>query len=531
MCTRRLIGWRRSRALRRGLLACGAGFALVGGGAPTATAAGFVTANGCPHHQAFVEGDDAAVSDRLPAGYAPVRTPTGAPLLFVRAIRCEELGVDGQAGPGIIATFGVVIESPDGLGCASAAPIVGMLNGENPPICNWYLFGWLSDDRRLIKWLHEGTPGVPAAYAAGLEFELGEPDSSQSGVPFHFATPASVPSPFTIDAVGREHDGELRVRGGYWLDTPDGTLKFVLSTNDLTSGSATGVVTAAPGSLLAILMGATERSYVPGYSEFSAERWQRASYRKQNLAPAEGADSFDGSCSFHGVVRFTPPATNAASRDVMYDWDGEGTCTGTLNGEEVSDAPAKAHQAGPAHATCNEAVTITPGQGAIRFASGEEIRSTVEFSSVATEVDLTYYGERSGFSRGHATFLTDRTSPDVLERCESEEGVTETPLDVTMTTESPLVSEPPREAPRLKARVAPQHVRRGERRAFRFRVRSSDGGPVKRALIEFAGHREQTGRYGKARIVTALHRTGRHRARIGKQGFERVRVSVRARPA
>jgi hypothetical protein len=498
--------------------------ALVGAGPPSAGAAGFMAAEGCQMHQPFIEGDDVAVSARLPEGYSPVRTSSGAPLLFVRAIRCEALGVGARAAPGVMASFGVVVESPDGLGCGSASPVGGTLRGDNPPICNWYPFSWLADDRRVVDWLRDGTPGFPAVHLPGLEFELGTSDPAQGGAPFRFRTPASAPSPFSIEAVGREHPGELVVRGGYWVDTPKGTVKLPWGSDNLTGGDASGVVTAAPGSLLATLMGAEQRSYSPEFASFVHERWEDASYRKQNLAPAPTADRFEGSCSFEGVVRFTPPATNTPT-DLVYEWDGTGTCTGALNGRDVSGAPAKAHQAGRSYGSCRQARTTEPGQGAITFRGGETIRYTQDFRSTSTEVDLTYYGERSGFARGHATFLTDRTSPDITERC-NVGGVEETPLDVELTTESPLVSEPPRKAPRLKLKVAPNEVRRGHRQTFRFRVATSDGRPAKRAIVEFAGRRVRTGREGRARIAVKLKRSGRHRARATKRGFRAARAVV-----
>jgi hypothetical protein len=400
------------------------------------------------------------------------------------------------------------------------------MNGENPPICNWYLFGALSDNRAVVRWLREGTDGVPATYVPGLRFDLGQFDAGQGGAPFHFETPATAPSPFVVDAIGREHDGELPVRGGYWMDTPGGTMKLVISTNDLTSGDATGSVRAAPGSLLAALMGTGERTYAPGYSSFSAERWQHASYRKQQLGPAPGADRFDGSCSFEGNASFTPPATNTTEQDLTYDWKGSGTCSGTLNGRELSDASAKAQQTGRAHATCGDAKTIAPGAAAITFPGGETIRSTLDFLSHQTEVDLMYFGERSGFARGHASFLTDRTSPDLAMRCGSDEGVSETPLDVTLATDSPLVSEPAPSTRRLAVTVAPRKVQRGERRAFRFRVVTRDGRSVRGAVVEFAGRRVRTGRAGRARVVAELRRAGRHRARVRKSGFPPARTVV-----
>jgi hypothetical protein len=292
----------------------------------SASAAGYMTARGCQMHQAFVEGDDAAVGARLPAAYTAVRVSSGAPLLFVRAIRCDALGAGGKEAPGVMASFGVVVESPDGLGCGSASPVGGTLRGDNPPICNWYPLSWLAEDRRVVNWLRDGTPGFPALHMPGLEFELGEFDSAQGGEPFRFRTPASAPSPFSIEAVGRRHPGELVVRGGYWVETAEGTVKVPWGSDDLTGGDAGGVVTAAPGSLLATLMGAQQRSYAPEFSSFVHERWQDGSYRKQNLAPAPGASRFEGSCSFAGDVRFTPPVTNSPA-DLVYEWDGSGSCT------------------------------------------------------------------------------------------------------------------------------------------------------------------------------------------------------------
>jgi hypothetical protein len=174
-------------ARARALVVLGIAAVLFAAGPPSASASSFVTATGCPHHQAFIEGDDEAVRAFLPESYAPVRTSSGAPLLFVRAIRCDALGVDGDTAPGIMATYGVVIETPDGRGCASASPL-GSLGGDFPPICNWYLLGWLADDPRVVDWLRKGTPEVPAAHVPGLEFELGAFDPAQGGAPFSFRT-------------------------------------------------------------------------------------------------------------------------------------------------------------------------------------------------------------------------------------------------------------------------------------------------------------------------------------------------------
>jgi hypothetical protein len=504
--------------------------ALVGSTPAHARPASFSVGNGCLEHQAFVAGDAAAVDARLPDSYRPVRDgSSGRPVVFARALRCEGMTIEGRSAPATVASFGVMVESPDGRGCSSAAPGLGEVREDMPPICNWYVLSWLADDRRIVDWLRDGTPGFPAVHVPGLVFEAGGFDAARGGAPFHFDTTAAAPSPFTIDDVARERPGELSVRGGYWADTPQGTVKLALSTDKLTGGDAAGVVRAAPGSELAMLMGAEERPYLQQFSDFAAVRIADGSYRKQILGPADNVDSLAGSCSFTGNVTFSPPATNRQAI-LTYGYEGSGTCSGTLNGRQVDGARIRIHQGGRAQATCRSARTIEPGVGALEFETGEVIRATLDFTSHDTEVDLTYYGERSGTAPGHATFLTPRTSPDVVRQCENE-GVTETPLDITLRTDSPLVSERPvagAESRRLRLTVSPRRARTGRRTTFRFRV-TAGGRPVARALVRFAGRRARTGRRGRARITATLRRPGRRTARASKSGFGRGRAGVLVR--
>ena len=60
-------------------------------------AASFVAAANCVEHQAFVDGDDAAVAARLPKHYTAVRdTANGRPLVFARALHCDKSTLDGH---------------------------------------------------------------------------------------------------------------------------------------------------------------------------------------------------------------------------------------------------------------------------------------------------------------------------------------------------------------------------------------------------------------------------------------------------
>ena len=259
------------------------------------------------------------------------------------------------------------------------------------------------------------------------------------------------------------------------------------------------------------------------------------------LTPAgatEKLDSFAGSCSVQGTDTFTPPATNT-QRPLIVEYDASGTCSGTLDGREVSNAPVKLHSVARSNGSCPYAQTMEPGQGTITFADGTAIRYTFEFTSVGTEVDLTMHGERSGSARAHATFLTQRTPPDVTAKCAGD-GAAEVPMDLTLTTDSPLVSarsaggnarppRPGRASARLRLVVRPRSVRAGRRTIFGFRVATADGRPASRAIVRFAGRRARTRRGGAARIVVTLRRTGRRTARANKSGFRVARATIRVR--
>src|SRR3954466_13076376 len=151
--------------VRIGVVAAALTFA---GAAPAHAGVRPALARDCDEQQAFIEGDSAAVAANLPARYTPVRAGDGNPLLFARAIRCRSLTAAGRSGRAVMASFGVVIETPDGLGCASATP--GPAPGDVPPACNWYTLSWLANRHRVVHWLRRGTPAFPARYVPGLRF-------------------------------------------------------------------------------------------------------------------------------------------------------------------------------------------------------------------------------------------------------------------------------------------------------------------------------------------------------------------------
>ena len=327
-------------ATRRLFVSAGVVAALVGGafapvGATSSPA--YIVVHNCQEEQAFVDGDPAAVAARLPQRYTAVRDPVShAPVLFMRAERCS-VQINGAASPATMASFGVVVQSPDGRGCASGVPVVGGGQGAMPPVCNWYTLRWFATSQPVVDWLQAGTPDFPAAYAPGLVFTLGGNDPTRGGAPFEFRAPAATQAPFAMHAITQQRPGTLIVRGGYWADTAAGTVKLAFSTDTLTSGSARGFVTAPPGTEVAALLGAPQRAYLPGYSALAAEQFSRGIYRKQVDAPAQDAHAFAGSCVVKGTVTFTPPATNVP-QPLHYDYPAIGTCSGALDGRHIEKA-------------------------------------------------------------------------------------------------------------------------------------------------------------------------------------------------
>ena len=490
----------------------------------------WVLGSDCHEQQAWVDGDEAAVAARLPKRYTAVRdNGTGKPLLFVRALRCARTSLGG-APNAIVASYGIVVESPDGRGCGSALPVIGPAKGDGLPVCNWYTLALLTNDQAMAGWL----AGWPVRYTPDLLYSLSDPD-------FHFRAPG-----FDIDATWRERPGELSVRGGYWNDGQDGTLELPVTTDDLVSGEATGTVTAGAGSELAELLGTTKADYAPGYSQFSAQRFGRGIYRRQLYGPArpgEQLDSFAGTCSLKGDVTFSPPAKNEAQA-LTYDYAAKGTCSGTLDGRKVSDAPVALRQGGHSQGGCQQAATTTPGDGVLSFSSGEAIGFTLDFTTHGTEVSGEGYGLRSGIARGSATFATQRTGPDVATGCAGD-GAKTVPMDLTLTTDTPLVdgrSRAARATPgrsgasggapargRLRVSVTPRRARAGRRTRFAFRVTNADGRPAAGARVWFAGRRARASRNGRTTIVATLHGHGRRSVRATLAGSAAARAMVLVR--
>jgi hypothetical protein len=490
-----------------------------------AHAASYTTAEDCREHESFVHGDEAAVQARLPERYEPVRE-SGKPLVFARAVRCAAFTVDGRSAPATLAMYGIVVETDDGRGCASGLRPVSDVKGDFPPACNLYALRWQVDDARLARWL----PFPGAEHARGLEFVVEQHDPAKNGAPFRFRAPD-----WSIDAVGRERPGAISIRRAYKQATAGGIATMHFSSDTLVAGDATGTVSAPAGSDLATLMGATERGYAGPYGSFAAERFDAGVFRRQ-LADGSG---LSGECALKGDVTFDPRASYY-DQVLNYTYDATGTC---------GETPVTLHLAGRAFGGCHAAHTTAPGEGTLTLATGERVDYTLDFTTEGTEVHATFYGERAGTAAVSTSFRTDRTPRDVAARCAGG-GVTSTPMDGTLRTESPLAGDrrprgsqgatPPQappaggaprpldERPALRIAVRPTRVRAGRRRAFVFVVTTTEGRPVAGARVTLAGRAARTNARGVARLVARL-RPGRRTVRVAVPGTRPARATVVAR--
>lgn len=106
------------------------------------------------------------------------------------------------------------------------------------------------------------------------------------------------------------------------------------------------------------------------------------------VLPAEaalGSTTWDGRCSITGLTTFDDPI-GVLPAPVTYRDRGTGTCTGTLNGVAVHDAPIELRARGKGFLGCLGGTSVMPGR--IIFTQGTERQSD--------DVSMGYVGEGVG---------------------------------------------------------------------------------------------------------------------------------------
>lgn len=141
------------------------------------------------------------------------------------------------------------------------------------------------------------------------------------------------------------------------------------------------------------------------------------------VMPAESAlasTTWDGRCSIAGVTRFDHPI-GALPGPVTYRDRGIGTCTGTLNGVAVHDAPIELRARGEGFLGCLAGTSVMPGR--IVFTQGtERERDDVSMGYVgeAAGVFPNYISRARGTRSGHSISYVNmlgRSDPGQADAC------------------------------------------------------------------------------------------------------------------
>jgi len=147
------------------------------------------------------------------------------------------------------------------------------------------------------------------------------------------------------------------------------------------------------------------------------------------LAPvaSSSAATVSGACVISGSASFSPNGLTATPQSLTYNFGGTGTCSGTLNGAPITNAPVSASASGSGTLSCAASVS-TGGTGSLTFpAQGVTIGFGINLAGCGSEVGFTLTGNGGGAGAGHATFATNLArAPE----CSTPSGVNNLGFDV-----------------------------------------------------------------------------------------------------
>src|SRR5215213_11930046 len=84
------------------------------------------------------------------------------------------------------------------------------------------------------------------------------------------------------------------------------------------------------------------------------------------VASASAANTVSGACSIAGSAHFSPTGLTTTPQPLGYNFSGTGSCSGTLNGTPIVNAPVAANVSGSGTLSCAAAVATT-GTGTLTF--------------------------------------------------------------------------------------------------------------------------------------------------------------------
>jgi hypothetical protein len=138
------------------------------------------------------------------------------------------------------------------------------------------------------------------------------------------------------------------------------------------------------------------------------------------------AATFAGACTVSGNANFGPSGLKATPQNLTYTFNSTGSCTGTLDGAAIVQAPVSANATGSGTLSC--AAAVAPGgSGSITFTGqGVTIPFAVNLAGVGTEVAFTLTGG-TGVAVGHASFAANAGRAT---ECSSDTGIQSLGFDI-----------------------------------------------------------------------------------------------------
>jgi hypothetical protein len=124
-------------------------------------------------------------------------------------------------------------------------------------------------------------------------------------------------------------------------------------------------------------------------------------------AASASAATVSGECTVSGSADFSPNGLQATPQSLFYTFNGTGTCSGTLDGAVITNAPVSATATGGGTLSCAGAVSAG-GTGSITFPNqGVTIRFGISLVGAGSEVGFALTGNSGGAGAGHATFASN----------------------------------------------------------------------------------------------------------------------------
>jgi hypothetical protein len=152
-----------------------------------------------------------------------------------------------------------------------------------------------------------------------------------------------------------------------------------------------------------------------------------AAFALAPAASASAANTVSGACSIAGLAHFSPSGLTNTPQSLTYNFAGNGSCSGTLNGSPIVNARVTTNVTGTGTLSCAASVS-TSGSGTLTFVDqGVTIGFGITLAGAGSEVAFELTGNGGGAGAGHATFATN--APRALE-CQNASGLNDLGFDV-----------------------------------------------------------------------------------------------------